>query len=262
MLVLTACNTDDGVNSASKEMAKFDVNTPDGAFMILVVSMKYNDIKSLAKNYFGQKKYNRFTADFEDKKARGFSKSEKAKFARSIAMFTAEDAEENLYALAAPMVGQARAMLPSILTQKEQITDGMEGFFYVRESLTKTASVITGATIDWAGDNDILSEDKINAAIAAVVRTVKALDIKTLDEVENMDFDQVMEKASTVFLGVKNLFGAFGIEIDNMLNSVVVDSVDVEGDIATMNISFYMFGKQLKQVFIMERKDGIWVVER
>ena len=116
--------------------------------------------------------------------------------------------------------------------------------------------------MDWAGENDILSEDKTKAAIAAVVNTAKSLNMNSLDEVQNMSFDQALEKGSIAFAGVKDVLGAYGISMDDMLNSVAVDTVDVQGDKATMNVSFDMFGEEIKQPMTMIKKDGVWIGEQ
>ena len=121
---------------------------------------------------------------------------------------------------------------------------------------------IVGAAMDWAGENDILSEEKTKAAIAAVVATAKELDMESLEEVQNMSFDQALEKGSIAFGGVKNVLGAYGISMDDMLNSVEVSDVQVNGDKATMNVSFDVFGQSIEQTMNMVKKDGIWIGEK
>ncbi len=263
MFGLAACGGDEGANSAAKAIAQLDTNTPDGAFMASVAAMKSNDLASLIKNSLTEEQYNELVTEFENNKTTNISEADKAQFAQTIGMLTADGAEENLYAMAAPQLEQARAMLPMMLMMgKDQVLQGIKSNPMLPEAQRDSAATIVGAAMDWAGENDILSEEKTKAAIAAVVSTAKALDMTSLDEVQNMNFDQALEKGSVVFAGVKNVLGAYGISMDDMLNSVEVDTVDVQGDKATMNVSFDVFGEEVKQVMTMVKKDGVWVGEK
>jgi len=263
MFGLVACGGDDGADSAANKMAKMDISTPDGAFMASVAAMKSNDLAALIKNSLSAQQYNELVTEFENNKTTNFSEADKAQFAQTVDMLTADGAEETLYAMAEPQLEQARAMLPMMLMMgKDQILQGIKTNPMLPEAQRDSAAAIVGAAMDWAGENDILSEDKTKAAIAAVVSTAKSLNMTSLDEVQNMSFDQALAKGSIAFGGVKSVLGAYGISMDDMLNSVAVDTVDVQGDKATMNISFDVFGEQVKQAMSMVKKDGVWVGEK
>ena len=263
MFGLVACGGDEGSNSAAKEMAQMDTSTPDGAFLASVAAMKSNDLASLIKNSLSEQQYNELVTEFENNKTTQFSEADKAQFAQTIGMLTADGAEENLFVMAKPQLEQARAMLPMMLMMgKDQVLQGIKNNPMLPEAQRDSAATVVGAAMDWAGENDILSEDKTKAAIAAVVNTARALDMKSLDEVQNMSFDQALDKGSIAFGGVKDVLGAYGISMDDMLNSVEVEKVDVEGDKATMNVSFDVFGEQVNQVMNMVKKDGVWIGEQ
>ncbi len=261
MMILAACGGDDK-KSAEAEIAKLDTNTPDGAFLASVAAMKSNDFKSLIKNSLTQEQYNELVTEFENNKSGNFSESDKAQFAQTVAMLTTDGAEDNLYAMVEPQLEQARMMLPMLLMGKDQVLQGIETNPMLPEAQRESATKVASAAIDWVTENDILSEDKTKAAIAALVDTAKALDMQSLDDLQNLSFDQALEKGSVAFGGVKNILGAYGISMDDMLDSVKVDTVDVQGDKATMNVSFEVFGEQVKQTMNMIKKDGIWVGEQ
>ena len=258
---LVACGGDD--NSAEAEISKMDINTPDGAFMASVAAMKSNDLKSLIKNSLSQEQYNELVTEFENNKTGDFSEADKAQFAQTVTMLTSDGAEETLYAMVEPQLEQARAMLPMMLMMgKDQILQGIKENPMLPEAQRDSAATVVGAAMDWMGENDILSEDKTKAAISALVNTAKELDMKSLDEVQNMSFDQALDKGSIAFGGVKNVLGAYGISMDDMLNSVEVDTVDVEGDKASMVVTFEVFGESVSQVMNMIKKDGVWIGEK
>jgi len=264
MFGLVACGGDDGgANSAAKEIAKMDTNTPDGAFMASIAAMKSNDLASLIKSSLSDSQYNELVTEFENNKTTSFSDSDKAQFAQAMGMLTGDGAEDTLFAMAEPQLEQAKAMLPMMLMMgKDQVLQGIKSNPMLPEDQRDTAATIAGAAMDWVGENDILSEDKTKAAIAALVGTAKALNMTSLDEVQNMSFDQAVEKGSIAFGGVKNVLDAYGISLDDMLNSVEVGNVNVQGEKATMDVSFDVFGEEVKQVMTMIQKDGAWVSEK
>lgn len=262
LMILAACGGDDK-NSAEAEIAKLDTDTPDGAFMASIAAMKSNDLKSLIKNSLSQEQYNKLVTEFEENKTGNFSEADKAQFAQTITMLTSDGAEDNLYAMVEPQLEQARAMLPMMLMMgKDQVLQGIKENPMLPETQRDSAATVVGAAMDWLGENDVLSEDKTKAAIAALVDTAKALDMQSLDDLQNMSFDQALDKGSIAFGGVKNILGAYGISMNEMLDSVSVDTVDVQGDKATMNVSFEVFGEQVKQTMNMVKKDGIWIGEK
>jgi len=261
MLGLVACGGDK--NSAEAEIASIDTNTPDGAFMASIAAMKSNDLKSLIKNSLSQDQYNELVTEFENNKTGNFSEADKAQFAQTVTMLTSDGAEDTLYAMVEPQLEQARAMLPMMLMMgKDQILQGIKENPMLPETQRDSAATVVGAAMDWMGENDILSEDKTKAAISALVDTAKALDMSSLDEVQNMNFEQALDKGSIAFGGVKNVLGAYGISMDDMLSSVEIDNVNVQGETATMDVSFEVFGETVNQVMNMVKKDGVWIGEK
>ncbi len=259
LMILAACGGDKG----SADIAKLDTDTPDGAFLASVTALKSNDLKSLIKNSLSQEQYNELVTEFENNKSGNFSEADKAQFAQTVAMLTADGAEDQLFEMAKPQLEQARAMLPMMLMMgKDQMLQGIKSNPMLPEAQRESASKVAGAAIDWVSENDILSDDKTKAAIAALVDTAKALDMQSLDDLQNMSFDQALDKGSIAFGGVKNVLGAYGISMDDMLDSVSVDTVDVQGDKATMNVSFEVFGEQVKQTMNMVKKDGVWIGDK
>ncbi|WP_223786736.1 hypothetical protein [Marinicella meishanensis] len=261
LMGLTACGGDD--NSAAAEIAKMDTDTPDGAFLANVAAMKANDLHSLIKNSLSEQQYNDLVTEFENNKTGNFSEADKAQFAQTMSMLTADGAEDQLYAMAAPQLEQARAMLPMmVMMGKDQMVQGIKQNPMIPEEQRETLAAVAGAAVDWIGENDVLSDEKTKAAIASVVGTAKAMDMTSLDEVENMTFEQALAKGSIALGGFKDLLNVYGLSMDDMLDSVDVSNVNVNGDNATMDVNFEIFGQTIKQTMNMVKKDGVWVGEQ
>ncbi len=263
MMSLMACGEDQGAGSAAKEVAKMDTNSPDGALKAVVASLRSNDLKTMIQTSMSEEQYNELVAEFEKGKATEVSEADEAQFQQMMGMLTSEGAEDTLYAMAAPQLEQARAMLPMMLMMgKEQVLQGIQTNAMVPEDQKESASKIAGAVMDWVGENDILSEEVTKGAIAAAVATAKELNMSSLSEVKNMSFDQALDKGAVVLGGVKNIMGAYGISMDDMLDSVELSNVQVNGETATMDMTMELFGEEITQAVNMVQKNGKWVSDK
>ena len=263
LMSLMACGEDQGAGSAAKEVAKLDMNSPDGAFKAVVASLRSNDIKTMIQTSLSEEQYNELVAEFEKGKATEVSAADEAQFQQMMGMLTSEGAEDTLYAMAAPQLEQARAMLPMMLMMgKDQAIQGIKTNPMIPEDQRETMSKVAGAAIDWVGENDILSEEVTKGAIAAAVATAKELNMSSLSEVKDMSFDQALDKGAVVLGGVKNIMGAYGISMDDMLDSVELSNVQVNGETATMDMTMKLFGEEITQAVNMVQKNGKWVSDK
>ena len=255
---MVACGGSDD-NSAEAEIAKLDTNTPDGAFKASIAALKSNDIHALIKNSLSEEGYNELVSEFEKNKTSEIPEADKAQFAQAVAMLTADGAEDQLFAMVSPQLEQAKAMVPMMLMMgKDQMLQGIKDNPMIPEGQRDAMTQVASAAMDWVGENDLFSEDKTRGAIAAVVATAKALDMKSLDEVQNMSFDDALGKGSIALGGLKDVLNVYGLSMDDMLDSVKVSDVNVDGDNATMNVSYEIFGETMTQAMEMMKKDGVW----
>ncbi|MCF6299594.1 MAG: hypothetical protein L3J52_00485 [Proteobacteria bacterium] len=257
--LLAGCGGDD---SAEKQIAKLDTNTPDGAFNANIIALKNNDIRALILNSVSKEDYDKLVTEFENSKTAGNSDAQKEQFVKTVSMLTADDAEENLYQQIAPQLEMARNMLPMMMMGKDQMLQGIGSSPMVPDDQKDNLTKIASAAMDWVAENDIFSEELTKNAIGVVVRTAKNLNLNTLDEVQNMNFDQALEKGSIVLGGVKSVLNTYGISVDTMLDSVQISDVQVNGDTASMKVGFEIFGELIDQTINMNKKDGKWVSEQ
>ncbi len=261
--LLQACGGDSSSgSSASNAIAKLDTSKPDGALMSVVESLKHNDIKALMQASMSPEMYEKAVAEFENAKMSP-SESDKAQFAQVMGMLTSDGAVDQLMAMATPQLEQARAQLPMMLMMgKGMASSAIQTSTEIPADQKETATKAINAIMDFVGENDILSEEVTRKAITAAVDTAKSLNMKSLDELQNMSFDDAMNKASIVMGGVKNIMNAYGISLDDVLNSIDVSDVQTNGDTATMKMAYKFLGETFNQDVKMVKKDGQWVADK
>ncbi len=265
MALLQACGGDDNGSSsgsAAKAIAKLDTNTPDGAMMAVVQALKANDIKSLMQASMSKDEYAKAVAEFEKVKLSP-SESDKAQFQQMMGMLTNDDAVDQLMAMATPQLEQMRAQLPMMLMMgKGMASSAIQASGDIPAEQKETATKVVSALMDFVSENDILSEEVTRKAITAAVATAKSLDMKSLDELQNMSFDDAMAKASIVMGGAKNVLGAYGISLDDLLGSIEVSDITDNGDNASMKMAYEFLGETFSQDIKMLKKDGKWVADK
>lgn len=257
--LLQACGgNDDSVAKA----AKVDTNTPDGAMLAAIHALKNNDIKALMQASMSSTDYEKSVAEFEKAKTSP-SESDKAQFAQMMGMLTSEGAEDQLMAMATPQLEQMRTQLPMLLMMgKGMASQAIESSSDIPTEQKETATRVANALMDFVSNNDILSEEVTRKAISAAVDTAKNLDMDSLDQLQNMSFDDAMGKASIVMGGAKNVLNVYGISLDDILSSVKISDVQDNGDSAVMKVAYEFLGETFSQEVNMQKKDGKWLSDK
>ncbi len=262
--LLQACGGDsnDASGSAKNAIANLDTSKPDGAFLATIEAVKRNDINALMQSTMSKADYDKAVAEFEKAKT-SYSEADKQKFAQTMGMLTADGAVDNLMAMATPQLEQMRAQLPMMLAMgKGMAAQAIQSSTDIPDNQKETTTKALNAAMEFLGENDVLSDDTTRKAIAAAVDAAKKLDMKSLDELQNMSFDQAMSKASVVLGGVKNVVAAYGISVDDMLSSIKVSDVTEAGDTANMKLAFEFLGETFSQDVKMTKKEGKWVADK
>jgi len=261
--LLQACGGDNaGSGSAKNAIANLDTSKPDGALLSVVEAVKHNDVIALMQATMSKADYDKAVTEF-DKAKTSYSDADKQKFQQAMDMLTSDDAVDNIMAMATPQLEQMRSQLPMMLAMgKGMASQAIQSSTEIPADQKETTTKALNAAMDFVGDNDVLSDDVTRKAISAAVSAAKQLDMKSLDDLQNMSFDQAMGKASIVMGGVKNVIAAYGISVDDLLSSIKVSDVSESGDSAKMKVAFDFLGETFSQDVKMAKKDGKWIAEK
>lgn len=257
--LLQACG---GSDPTPGSVVKLDTSSPNGAFMSVVQSLKNNDIDALMQASMSQADYDKAVKEFETAKKTP-SEADKAQFTQTMGMLTGPDAVDQLMAMAGPQLEQARAQLPMMLMMgKGMATQAIQSNTDIPDEQKESITKLANSLMDFVSKNDILSEEVTRKAISAAVQTAKDLNMSSLDELQNMSYQEAMAKASVVMGGAKNIFGAYGISLDDLLSSIEVSDVVENGDSANMQLAYEFLGETFTQTITMLKKDGKWVADK
>ncbi len=257
-VLLSACSDKSG-GDAAKNLMQLDTSTPQGAFMANIQAMKSNDIKSLMQTSLPPEEFERAKSEWAEKRVQ-FTEAEKARFAATMQMLTSEGAEEQIMTMIQPQLEQMQAMLPMMLmmANEEMISQQIDQA-PIPANQKENAKAVLLAVVDWAKSADLASPEKARQAVAAAIKTARALEIQSLDELETMTFDEALQKVGQLMAGVKQALKVYDIDLDGMLDSIEVKDVKESGNTAELTVSFLFLGKPMEQKMQMIKKDGRWV---
>ena len=120
------------------------------------------------------------------------------------------------------------------------------------------AKALGGALLDWLRPELVADRTRARRAIAGLVDTARDVDLPTLDASRQLEMIPALEKGGRILKGLKRIGKVYGLDADASLGQVEARVVDVEGDVATMEVSYPLMGKTIRFPMQLLRRDGRW----
>ncbi|HET7267271.1 MAG TPA: hypothetical protein VFJ15_04120 [Oleiagrimonas sp.] len=260
-LTLAGCHKGKQAQDLTAETA-----TPQLAVQNAIKELKVGDFDGLLKHVLAPADYKRLRTEWTRKDhgaLRGVSQAERQRFARNMQRLTQPGAKKKEFAKIAPMLDAWKLMRDKSLPM-------MIGMFStaVGTEITQT-NALTGeqksqargvlkAVTQWMGRTDWGSKAKAKKAVGIVVDTARALDIKTLKQASQLDYEQSMQRYATAWKGFKDLLAVYGLSVDRMLDSATAKTLKQNDDHAVVQVDFSILGKPFTTTVDMVRKGKRW----
>lgn len=228
-----------------------------------VRALRGNDINAFLNAAMPAAEVARIKADWTKKMTEDpITDEDRKKFADQMGKLTAPGAEEKLFAEAEPqlkkldaqaaqipmMIAMGQGFLQSAIQQNQDLTDEQK----------KQSAAMVDAAAKWAQGVKFTDPALTKAAIAAVSKTARDLNLKSLDEVRALNYDQGMLKAGIALAGFKQVAGAYGLKIDQWLDSVKAETVSTTGDAAKVKVTYTAFDQPFTAEGDLVKVDGKW----
>ena len=120
------------------------------------------------------------------------------------------------------------------------------------------ARAIGAALMAWVTPERFTNRTSARKAIAVVTRTARDLRLPTLADARKLEMVPALEKAGVGLKGLKAAGRAYGVDLDEALDGVEAKVEGVEGDIATMHVTYPLFGQEIAFDMELLRRDGRW----
>lgn len=261
VLLLSACHGKD-------DPARPGGSTPEAALQSSVELLKAGDLNGLWKHALPPADYANMRADWNRREPNRppVSAEDRAEFNEQVQKFTAPDAESKLDAELQPklaamgqkysdqlpvLISVGEALVKNSLAQNHKLTDAQK---------TQVGGVLD-ALAPWAQKAPWFDQAKARQAIGVAVATARKLDLKSPEQLREMDFDAAMSKYSTGYIGLKQLLAIYGLSLDATFDSIRFTPVSSNDGHAVVKIDYTLLGKPLSAESKLVQLDGRWYSE-
>ncbi len=184
-------------------------------------------------------------------------------YAKWMGRLTAPDAEAQLYRSFDRKLKKIEEELNSQWPLM-QATGGifLNGVISANPKLTAAekahAKAMGSALVNWLKPELVTDRDRARRAIAALTETARDINLPTLADSRRLEMIPAMEKAGRGLKGIKQIGRIYGLDADASLSQVQARVKDVDGPVATMEVSYPLLGKTVKFEMQLLRRDGRW----
>jgi hypothetical protein len=264
-LALSACKDKEEQAAAGAEAAiAATATSPEAAVAVAAKNMRAGNLKAMVEAsvppQYLEHVRGKWTAKMGEEP---ITEEDRAEFLENVGRFTAPDAEKKLWAELEPQLTEKKAEIDMQMPMMIGIGRGiLASGVQQREDLNEAQKTQALATVDafakWAETAKFTDPDLAQKSIGIVCSTARELDLKTLDDLRAMSFDQALAKGDIALAGVKKLFDVYGFSLDQVFDSVKTELVSQTGDDAKVKVNFQMFGQPLDFETEMTKFEGRW----
>ncbi|MER3546664.1 MAG: hypothetical protein C4338_03290 [Rhodanobacteraceae bacterium] len=261
-LVFTALLT---LAACQREPAPPQATTPDGAVRASLVLTRNGDFDGLLRNALPAADYQAWRAEWARARAKQQPPTprQRAQFAQMMQTLTEPGAEDKLFKQLQPQLADLRAhrdqnlpMLIAILQAAgNNVIASAAGLSPAQKQQATEAIQILA---DWARGADFSNDDRARQAIAVVCDAARKLNLKTLDQLRTLDYDQTMADYKIGWDGLKKLLKIYGLDLDASFDQAKVQTLSNDGAHARARETFTLAGKPIVSEINLVMQNGHW----
>lgn len=254
-------------SAAAPTAATPSASTPAGAVTASVAALRKNDVGAFLQNTMPPAAFAKLKADWHDNMNKDpVGDDDRKQFEEQMNRLTAPDAEANLYKEIEPKLKEfdqkSAQQMPMMVAMGEGFAQSsIKQSKELSEPQKQQAEKLVDATAKWAQSTKFTDPALVKQAIAVICKTARALNVKTVDQLRGLTYDQGMQKAGLVLAGFKQVLAIYGLDMNKALDSVKVEPVSTNGDNATVKVTYTAFDQPFTTDAKMVRIDHQWYGE-
>jgi hypothetical protein len=222
--------------------------------------LRGNDLSGLVQATVPPSTYQLMRQAYELHRMQPTSEHERAKFAEHLAKLSAPDAVDKLMAEIEPKLVEVRPQAPAavmmglgalqmaVLSKDSDLTP---------EQRASLQQALPGLQ-QWASTTDFLSSLSMRQALTLISDAVRGTGVRSVDELKQMSFEQVLAKAETVFAAGKQALLIYGLDVNAIVDSLQVDVVEINGTKARVRTTVTVFDAPISSEHELVLLEGRW----
>ncbi len=245
-LMLSACSDNNETETGAvteTQVKKTTGSAPDKAIMAIIDAAKSNNIATLMQLTVSDENFAQLKSDWQTKKNEPISEEERAMFEEQMIKFTADDANDIIMADIQPKLDEMKPQLAFLVPMFQGMMNAeIDKKNNLGEDKKDAAKKAIESINKWAQETDLTSPELARKSVEIFTSTARDLELKTIDDLHALSFEQALEKGGKVVGAAKEILAVYGLSIDDMLDSVSAETVTQSEGSATVNVKFSFLG--------------------
>lgn len=243
--------------------ASHEASTPDGAVLAGVAALRRSDVPAFVHLSFTEDQISEMRGSWGVEMMEPPDPEQAKEFAKTMAMFMSDGAEETLMAKLEP---QLAAMKPQLELIFGMLEASVESAVVQADELgdleKQQAQAMVKAIVQTLKRNDVCDPARARRSIGILCKAARKAALANANDVRALNFEQVLGKGSVLLAAGKDVLEVYGFSLDDVLDSVSARTVTESGTEATVEISYELLGTTHTQTAQMTRVAGRWVAKR
>ena len=175
-------------------------------------------------------------------------------------MLTAQGAENTLMSMLKPQLDEMRPQMQMMVGMfSGMLSSGIQQDENLSSEQKRKAGKLVQAIGNFLSENDLTDERNARKAVGVVCTTARKLNINSIEQFQAMNFNQMLGKADIALAGAKDLFSIYGMDFDQWIDGLEVQTVSQDGDTAVVRVSYEIFGVKDTVDEELVRRGSRWI---
>jgi len=223
-------------------------------------AIRRNNTRAFLSTMLSDEQIENMSAQWDEMRREKPSSDESVQFKQTMAMLTAPGSEDVLMAMVKPQLDEMRAQMPMMIGMfSGMIQAGVQQDENLSAEEKRKATKVLQAVSNFLSENDLTDEKSAEKAIGVLCSTARKLNVTSIEDLQRLNFDQVMRKADIVLAGTKSLFRVYGVNFDDWIDDIELETVTQNGDKATVRVHYEVFGIKDSVDEQLVRKGRRWI---
>jgi hypothetical protein len=220
-----------------------------------------NDLLGLVRSATSEAEFNLMRSKLEAHRSEHVKAEDVQEINEKIARLTAPGAVAKLMEEIEPKLAEARpkaqgAIMIGLGALSMAATGTGEG---INADDRENLKALLPAIQQWATSTDFLSDEAMRAALEHVVQAARQTGVSNFDQLRSLSLEDSFAKAGIMLAGAKRSLKVYGIDLDAMADSLRVETLSVNGDVARVRTTITVLNTPISKELELKLVDGRWI---
>lgn len=245
-LALAGCFSSSAIDPAS----------PEAAVLLPVQHARDGDVAALLERSIPAEVLDEARRSWEETRSAPLDPEQRMQIDGTLGMLTAPSAVDNLMLMIEPQLAQVQ---PQQLAAMIRSFGGMAVAQAGQQGVDqRSAAELVEAIAAWVESSRLDDPALAREAVTAFCDGVRALGIDSVEQVRQLDFDQLLDKAGVLLATVKQVLAVYGVSVDEMLDSYRVEVRERSADRAVLAVQATLFDTAWSDEIEVRRVGDRW----